>query len=57
MDHPIERDYPDVENQIAAVREACVDADVPVGRVTHDPDAARDAIDNGYQILRVGGEL
>ena len=57
MGHPTDKTHPDVVAQIAAIRDACLDAGVPVGGVAHDPEAASEAIENGYQVLRIGGEL
>ncbi|WP_132057845.1 HpcH/HpaI aldolase family protein [Halorussus amylolyticus] len=57
MGHPFEKDHPDVRDAIEAVREACLDADVPVGWVTNDTDDAADAIERGYRLLRLGDEI
>jgi len=57
MGHPTDKTHPDVQNQIEEIRDAGLEAGVPVGRITNDPEAARQAIDDGYQILRIGGEL
>lgn len=55
--HPFDRDHPDVRDAIDTVREACLDADVPVGGVTDDTDDARTKLDEGYRLLRVGDEV
>lgn len=52
-----DRSNPTVEQQIEEIRDVCLDAGVPVGGVAHDPEDAAMTIDNGYQILRIGGEL
>jgi len=57
LGHPHERDHPEVAETVDTIRDACLDAGVPVGCIHHDADAARAAIDEGYQIVRVGGEL
>lgn len=57
LGHPMNKGHPNVQAAIEKIREASLDAGVPVGRITHDPEAAREAIDDGYQILRIGGEL
>ncbi|WP_241768109.1 HpcH/HpaI aldolase/citrate lyase family protein [Haloferax sp. ATB1] len=57
MGHPTNNSHPDVVQQVEAIRDACLNVGVPVGRITHDPAAATEAIDDGYQILRIGGEL
>ncbi|WP_218780648.1 HpcH/HpaI aldolase family protein [Halorarum halophilum] len=55
--HPFDRDHPEVRDAIDTVREACLDADVPVGGVTDDTDDARTKLDEGYRLLRVGDEV
>lgn len=57
MGHPTDKGHPDVIQQIESIRDTSIDAGVPVGRITHDPESAQAAIDDGYQILRIGGEL
>jgi len=37
--------------------EACLDADVPIGRIKNDATEAQAAIDDGYQIVRIGGDV
>lgn len=55
--HPFERSHPEVRAGIEAAREACLDADVPLGAVTDDTEAARARLDEGYRLLRVGDEV
>ncbi|MFB6078581.1 MAG: HpcH/HpaI aldolase/citrate lyase family protein [Halarchaeum sp.] len=57
MGHPNEKTHPDVQNQITEIRDACLDADVPVGCIANDPEDATQAIEDGYQIVRIGGEF
>lgn len=57
MGHPTRKDHPDVTEQIEAVEDACRAADVPLGGIRTDPAAVEAAIDDGYQIIRVGGDL
>ena len=57
LGHPGERDHPDVRAAIQTVREACLEADVPVGRIRNSAGAARDAIAEGDRLVRVGSEL
>lgn len=57
MGRPLQTDHPDVRDAIETVREACLDAGVPVGHLTTDPADARDAIDRGAQLVRLGDEL
>ena len=42
---------------IESVREACLDAGVPVGRIANDVEEATEAIASGYRLLRVGSEV
>lgn len=55
--HPFEPSHPDVRSAIDDVREACLDAGVPLGGVTDDTEAARAMLDDGYRLLRVGDEV
>lgn len=55
--HPFESSHPDVRSAVDAVREACLDAGVPLGGVTDDTEAARTRIEEGYRLLRVGDEV
>ena len=55
--HPFEPSHPDVRSAIETAREACFDADVPLGGVTDDTAAARTMLDDGYRLLRVGDEV
>ncbi|MDS0282021.1 HpcH/HpaI aldolase family protein [Haloarcula onubensis] len=45
-----------VERAVDRTLDACLDADVPIGRIRNDPMAAQEAIDAGYQIVRIGGD-
>lgn len=57
LGHPRETDHPAVEEAVESVRAAAVEAGVPVGCIANDPETARAAIDDGYQLLRIGDEL
>lgn len=57
LGHPGEKGHPEVVETIDRVRDAALDAGVPIGRIAHDPTGARDAIEAGYRIVRIGGEL
>lgn len=57
LGHPEERDHPDVRAAIEAVREACLEAGVPVGRIRNSAGAAREAIADGDQLVRIGSEV
>ena len=57
LGHPQERDHPDVQAAIETVREACLEANVPVGRIRNDAAAAREAIAAGDRLVRVGSDV
>ena len=45
-----------VEAAVDRTLNACLDAAVPIGRICNDPMAAQNAIDAGYQLVRIGGD-
>jgi len=45
-----------VETAVDRTLDACLDAEVPVGRIRNDPMAAQEAIDAGYRLVRIGGD-
>ena len=57
LGHPQETDHPDVVDAIERVESACRDAGVPFGAPKHDTEAATEALEEGYSILRVGDEV
>ncbi|MFC7009796.1 HpcH/HpaI aldolase family protein [Halalkalicoccus salilacus] len=57
MGYPSDRNHPEVEQQIVDVKDACNAAGVPVGCIQSDPDAASEALNNGYQIIRIASEF
>jgi 2-dehydro-3-deoxyglucarate aldolase len=57
MGHPEDKNHPEVVAQIDSIREACLQADVPVGGIRTDPERIAEAEAQGYQILRIGGDL
>lgn|GEM_PF-5992475 len=54
---PLEKNEEAVEAAIDRTLEACLAADVPIGRIRNDVTAAREAADAGYQIVRIGGDI
>jgi len=54
---PLEKNEEAVEAAIDRTLEACLAADVPIGRIRNDVTAAREAADAGYQIVRIGGDV
>lgn len=57
MGHPTDKQHPDVRQQIDAIRQACLDAEMPLGGIANDPEAIEAAESTGYQIIRMGGDL
>jgi 2-dehydro-3-deoxyglucarate aldolase len=53
---PSEKSEEEVQAAIERTREAALDADVPIGRIQNDPEKAREAVEKGYQIVRIGGD-
>ena len=53
---PLNKNPDKLQAAIDRTREACLDAGVPIGRIQNDPVDAREAVDQGYQILRIGGD-
>lgn len=57
MGHPGEKTHPAVTEQIAEIRDAAHDAGIPTGVIANDPDGIEAAVDDGHQIIRLGGDL
>lgn len=57
LGHPFDYDHPDVQDSISTVRNECKRAGVPFGRTAADVSSAQAAIENGCQVIRLGGEL
>ncbi|SNR57922.1 HpcH/HpaI aldolase family protein [Halorubrum vacuolatum] len=57
MGHPTDKTHSTVTDQIVEIEEACVDAGVPLGGIRNSVDEISEAERNGYQILRIGGDL
>ncbi|WP_247004125.1 HpcH/HpaI aldolase family protein [Halosolutus gelatinilyticus] len=57
MGHPTNKNHPDVRGQIEEIEAACRSAGVPMGRIENEPDAIEAAVEDGYQIIRMGGDL
>ncbi|WP_253736882.1 HpcH/HpaI aldolase family protein [Halohasta salina] len=53
---PLGKHPEQLQTAIDRTREACLEADVPVGRIHNDPADARQAVDDGVQLLRLGGD-
>ena len=57
LGHPGEKAHPEVADAVESTRSACLAADVPLGALAHDPEAAVAAIEAGCQVVRIGGDL
>lgn len=55
--HPGDPDHPAVADARRTIERQTRDAGLPLAGVANDPEAAREAIDRGYRMLRIGGEL
>ncbi len=53
---PTAKNPEEVGAAIDRTLEACKERSVPIGRIKNDPAEAQQAIDQGYQIVRVGGD-
>ncbi|MXR19319.1 HpcH/HpaI aldolase family protein [Halobacterium bonnevillei] len=57
MGHPTNRDHDSVQNQISDVEDAARSAGVPMGCIRNDPEGVEAAVNDGYQVLRMGGDI
>jgi 2-keto-3-deoxy-L-rhamnonate aldolase RhmA len=57
LGHPFETTHPDVLDAIETIRAAAIGANVPLGGIRNRVEEAREAIEDGYQILRIGDEV
>jgi 2-dehydro-3-deoxyglucarate aldolase len=57
LGHPQQTDHPEVVEAIGTAEDACKEAGIPFGAPKHDTEAATEAIENGYRVLRVGDEV
>lgn len=57
MGHQSDTLHPDVVEQVTEIREVCHSAGVPTGVIANDPAAIEAAIEDGHQIIRIGGDL
>lgn len=57
MGHPTDKNHPDVRGQIEEIEATCRSAGVPMGKIENDPGAVEKAVEDGYQIVRMGGDL
>lgn len=57
LGHPMEKSHPAVEEAVESIRESALSAGMPIGRIAADGSDAKEAAENGYSILRIGGEI
>lgn len=57
LGHPLDLDHPTVSATIDEIEGACREHGVPIGGILPDPNETATYIENGYRILRVGGEI
>jgi 2-dehydro-3-deoxyglucarate aldolase len=57
LGHPGDRDHPEVRKTISEIEAEVRDSPVALGGIAHDADLANKKVQNGYQILRIGGEF
>ncbi|MFC7216060.1 HpcH/HpaI aldolase/citrate lyase family protein [Saliphagus sp. GCM10025334] len=57
LGHPLKKEHSAVQEAIETIRTRALENEVPIGRIANDPNAARTAINDGYQVLRVGDEM
>lgn len=56
LGHPLDTGHPEVESAVTTVRDACIEAGVPVGCIRSSADAATTAVEKGYRVIRIGGD-
>jgi len=54
---PMEKDHPDVAALVDRAETAISESDVALAGIHNDPEAVREAVDAGYRIVRMGGDL
>lgn len=57
MGYPMRTDHPEVRAALDRVREACAEADIPVGGMAGDVDSLVAEVEAGTQIIRVGDDV
>ena len=57
LGHPGESDHPEVREAVETARGACIDADIPIGVSATGVQGAREALDAGHRIVRLGDEM
>jgi 2-dehydro-3-deoxyglucarate aldolase len=57
LGHPGDRTHPEVTGTIDEINQLAQERGVPTGRIVSSIEAGKDAIDDGFQILRMGGDF
>ena len=57
LGHPQEYENPKVQDAIEKVEQVCVKNDVPLGRGVSSVESARKAMNNGYTLIDIGGDV
>lgn len=57
LGHPLDLDHPTVKGTIADVRDRCQEANVPVGFTVDTTEDAVSALEDGFELVRVGDEV
>lgn len=57
LGHPFDYAHEDVQQSLNTVRSECKRTGIPFGRTAADVSAAQTAIENGCQVIRLGGEI
>ncbi len=57
LGRPMEKSHPDVRAAVEHVEDTVTDSPVALGGIRNDPADAVAAIESGYQVVRIGGDL
>lgn len=57
LGHPLETDHPEVREHVATIERTLRGSDVALGGIEGSAEAAREAVADGYRIVRVGSDI
>jgi 2-dehydro-3-deoxyglucarate aldolase len=57
LGHPQEYENPEVQDAIEKIERVCMKNDVRLGRGVSNVEGAQNAIDNGYTLIDIGGDV
>jgi 2-dehydro-3-deoxyglucarate aldolase len=57
LGHPGNPSHPDVQEAIRTIEIKTADAGIPLGGISHEFEGATELVENGYRIVRIGGEF